>query len=282
MDPRLVILAAGASSRMKRTSPETSGTALAREAGATAKCMIRAGRDGQPFLDFLLRNTEDAGYRAVLIVVAENDASIMDYYQSLPAAKKFRNLSFTFVPQKIPAGRVKPLGTADALLQALIAAPRWSGGKVTVCNSDNLYSSRALRLLLEDRHENAMIDYDRSALRYSQERVMQFAVVSRNADGYLADILEKPSVEEARQAMDPQGRIGVSMNLWRFSCDCILPVLKAAPLHPVRQEQELPLAVRELIRQKPGSVFGIPVSEHVPDLTSQADIPIVREYLKDQ
>lgn len=282
MDPRLVVLAGGASSRMKRTAPEVSDPALAAEALATAKCMIRAGRDGRPFLDFLLRNAEEAGYRTIVIVVAENDESITDYYQSQSVASEFRNMSFTFVPQKVPAGRLKPLGTADALLQALTVIPGWSGGKFTVCNSDNLYSSHALRLLLEDRHENAMIDYDRSALRYSQERVMQFAVVSRNPDGYLADILEKPSAEEARRAMDAQGRIGVSMNIWRFSCDCILPVLKTAPLHPARQEQELPLAVRELIRQKPRSVYAIPVSEHVPDLTSQADIPIVREYLKNR
>ena len=276
MDANLVILAAGASSRMKKESREISDPAILKETRSMPKCMIRVGADNRPFLDYLLANAGAAGYRRIVIVVAENDPSIPEYYRARP----FAALSLAFVPQKIPAGAHKPAGTAHALLQAFLATPEWSGAKSTVCNADNLYSVNALRLLLQDPHENAMIDYDRSALQFSQERVMQFAIVCTNAEGYLTDILEKPSADEASGVMNAKGRIGVSMNLWRFSYDRVLPILGSTPLHPARKEKELPLAVRELIRQRPNSVFALPLSEHVPDLTSPADVPIVRAYLE--
>ncbi|HLF13940.1 MAG TPA: nucleotidyltransferase, partial [Bacteroidota bacterium] len=75
------------------------------------------------------------------------------------------------------------------------------------------------------------------------------------------------------------GRIGVSMNIFRFSCDDILPYLESVPLHPARNEKELPVAVRMMASERPGSVYSIPLSECVPDLTQIADIPEVRNYL---
>ena len=72
----------------------------------------------------------------------------------------FRGLSISYALQPIPAGRAKPLGTADALLCALRSREDWRGRSFTVCNSDNLYSVDALRRLLDDGHRNALIDYD--------------------------------------------------------------------------------------------------------------------------
>jgi len=51
-------------------------------------------------------------------------------------------------------------------------------------------------------------------------------------------------------------------------------------LHPIRQEKELPAAVKMMIADHPRSVFTVPLSEHVIDLTSQSDIPAVQEYLE--
>ncbi len=70
------------------------------------------------------------------------------------------------------------------------------------------------------------------------------------------------------------------MNIFRFSYDDILGFLKSVPLHPARGEKELPVAVRMLAADRPKSVFAIPLSERVPDLTQVADIPEVLNYLK--
>lgn len=283
MHPNIVILAGGVSSRMKKALASASNldTRLKREVQEKSKAMIGVGAGSRPFLDYLLSNVAEAGYRNVLIVVGERDASIREYYEHTENAGRFPSLAISYAVQPIPPGREKPLGTADALLRALETAPSWRGERLTVCNSDNLYSTRALRLLLEDGHDNAMIDYDRSALRFELERIAAFAVIKKDAEAFLLDIIEKPSPEEIARAADANGRVGVSMNMWRFSYDLIFPSLESVPLNPVRQEKELPTAVKMMIERHPRAMFTIPVSEHVPDLTSPQDILRVKEELRE-
>jgi NDP-sugar pyrophosphorylase family protein len=277
--PHIVILAGGISSRMKKASTVSLDPSLKKEVESKSKTMLGLGHHCRPFLDYLLQNIQQAGYRNVVIVVGERDPSIRDYYEKGGKAQfPFLNISYTVQP--IPDGRIKPLGTADALLRGLIAMPEWKGQQVTVCNSDNLYSVTSLQALLNDTHSNAMIDYDRSALNFEQSRIESFAVVKKNSDGFLLDIIEKPTADQIVSATDKNGRVGVSMNLFRFSYDMILPFLKTVPLHPVRQEKELPEAVRMMVAQYPTAMWTIPFSEHVIDLTSQADIPAVKEYLQ--
>jgi glucose-1-phosphate adenylyltransferase len=60
----------------------------------------------------------------------------------------------------------------------------------------------------------------------------------------------------------------------------ILPYLESIPLHPERQEKELPTAVIMMIRDYPQSCYAHPLKEHVPDLTSRDDIAVVQAYLE--
>lgn len=279
MDRNIIILAGGASSRMKQSASAGVDSALIKEAQTKTKAMIGVGDHARPFLHYLLYNIQQAGYENTMIVVGENDGSIKEFYEQRENAKQFLSLSISYVTQSIPSGRDKPLGTADALLKAL-QTPSWNGQRFTVCNSDNLYSLTALRLLLEDSHPNAMIDYDRAALQFNEARVAQFAVVVKDEEGFLTDIVEKPSSDEMNRAKDAKGRIGVSMNIWRFTYADILPFLEKIPLHPVRKEKELPVAVKMMIARQPRSVFAIPLSEDVVDLTSLDDIPAVNQYLQ--
>lgn len=280
--PNVVILAGGISSRMKKELQYSSDcdTTLKQEVVRKSKAMLGVGSQARPFLDYVLYNIAQAGYRNVVIVVGERDPSIREYYEQSGGDKQFPLLSFSYAVQPIPDGRTKPLGTADALLYALKAAPSWKGQSFVVCNSDNLYSVGALQALLEDSHTNAMIDYDRSALCFEQQRIEQFSVIKKDAEGYLVDIIEKPSVDLIASVADANGRIGVSMNIFKFSYDMIFPFLEAVPLHPTRQEKELPQAVTMMVAKYPKSMWTIPFSEHVIDLTSQSDIPFVKEYLQ--
>ncbi|MDZ7362328.1 MAG: sugar phosphate nucleotidyltransferase [candidate division KSB1 bacterium] len=282
MHPNIVILAGGISSRMKKSAANSAvlDPHLRRDAEQKPKSMIGVGDNSRPFLDYLLHNIAQAGYHQVVIVIGEKDHSIREYYHDGKHAALFSSLNIQYAVQPIPAGRQKPLGTADALWHALKATPGWRGESFTVCNSDNLYSREALRLLREDTHDNALIDYDRAGLQFAPERILAFAAIKKDADGFLQDILEKPSPEEMAEAADANGRIGVSMNIFRLSYDQIFPCLETVPLHPLRQEKELPAAVKMLVDQNPRAVFAIPRSEHVPDLTLQSDILPVKEYLQ--
>jgi glucose-1-phosphate adenylyltransferase len=282
MEPNLVILAGGISSRMKRSTsaPTPIDPALRREAEEKAKAMIGVGEGRRPFLDYLLYNVRISGYRDVVIVVGERDDSIQRYYSGEQGASAVQGLSIAYAIQQIPPGRSKPLGTADALLVALRSAPRWHGKRFTVCNSDNLYSRRALTMMLECADPGAMIDYDRSAFAFEHERIQQFAVTQKTEDGYLLNILEKPSAEVIERVRDAKGRVGVSMNIWRLGYDAVLPYLETVPLDPVRNEKELPTAIMMMLAAMPKSIRALPLAEDVPDLTNQADIGRVREYLQ--
>lgn len=281
-DPNIVILAGGISSRMRKVKQASTylDPELVQQAQQKSKSMISVGDDEHPFLDYVLYNIEKSGYRDVVIVVGERDTSIREYYTEKGGAKQFINLNISYAVQRIPEGRNKPLGTADALLIALKLKPEWQGQKVTVCNSDNLYSVTSLRLLLQDTHPNAMIDYDRSALKFEGQRIEQFSVIRKDSEAFLIDIIEKPTDKDIESVRDSDGRIGVSMNIFRFSFDYIVPFLETVAIHPIRKEKELPEAVRLMITQNPKSMFTIPLSEHVVDLTNLTDISVVQEYLK--
>jgi glucose-1-phosphate thymidylyltransferase/glucose-1-phosphate adenylyltransferase len=242
--------------------------------------MIALGSGGRPFLDYLLDNARAAGYREILLVVGERDDSIRAYYERAPAAGGSHPL--LFARQPIPPGRTRPLGTADALLCGLQSRPDWSGGRFTVCNSDNLYSVDALRQMLTTPESNALVDYDRDSLGCEPERVRQFAVVEADRDGYLCGIHEKPDPPLITRIAGTDGRVGVSMNLFRFSFDMILPFLKRVPLHEVRQEKELPAAVMLMVNGNPHAVKVYRRSEPVPDLTSPDDIQLVQDFLRRQ
>ncbi len=282
MEPNLVILAGGISSRMRKAGPPALEPRLMKDADTKSKSMIGLGSEGRPFLDYLLFSAWKGGHRDVVIVVSESDTSIRSYYADPKRTASLTDVRITFAVQLIPSGRTTPLGTADALLQGLHARRDWRGQHLTVCNSDNLYSSRAFKMMLEDPSGCAMADYDRDALAFARSRVEQFAVVVKDEKGAVLGIIEKPRAEEVRRAADKNGRVGVSMNLWRFPYDRILPCLEEVPAHPVRREKELPSAVLMMLQRWPGSFVTLPISEHVPDLTDRGDIEIVRAYLESE
>ncbi|MFN8355949.1 MAG: sugar phosphate nucleotidyltransferase [Spirosomataceae bacterium] len=284
MDGKLLILAGGMSSRMKKAlDGEVSlDQKLVEQANNLPKGMIGVGLAGRPFLDYLLYNAHRAGYNEVVLLLNPKDTVTQPHFDQLVAEGKAWGLTIKYAIQHIPANREKPLGTADAVYQGVVQTPEWAGHRFTVCNSDNLYSVNALRTLRETTHDNALISYDPVALGVEPERVKAFAILKTDADGHLKDIIEKPSDEQMAEVLKESGRIGVSMNIFAFSTDQILPVLERVPLNPIRNEKELPTAVNMLIEAIPNSVLVIPLAESVPDLTSKTDISVVQTYLEQE
>lgn len=255
---------------------------LVGEAENKSKALIGVGDNGRPFLDYVLFNARSAGYEDIVIVIGENDASMRAHYGEADRGNEFHGLKISYAIQKIPPGRSKPLGTADAVSVALRSRPDWKGKKFTVCNSDNLYSVDVLRTLLRSVHPSAMIDYDREALQFGQSRIEQFAVIQKDREGWLAKIVEKPLPHELLEATAPDGRVGVSMNIFRFAYDSIVPILKLVPLHPRRNEKELPSAIMMMIENATEKrvMMTYSFAEFVPDLTNKDDIPLVQQYLQ--
>ncbi|HPF10629.1 MAG TPA: sugar phosphate nucleotidyltransferase [Flavobacteriaceae bacterium] len=267
MHNTLIILAAGASSRMKQSLEDTHDF--------KGKALLPLGKSQKPVIEYLLQNAKKAGYTKVILVVGKEANAFKDYLINNPIP----GLKLSFAHQNIPEGREKPLGTADAVLQTLEQFPQLRNECFVVCNSDNLYSVRALELLRTEKTPNAFISYDRDGLEFQKERILSFALVIQNQEGYLRDIIEKPTEAVAENYRDTQGVLRVSMNLWKLHGRDAFTYLRDCPLHPARQEKELPNAILAMV--KAGIlVKGIPVKEHVPDLTSKEDIAKVEAFLE--
>lgn len=279
MTETLIILAAGASSRMKRSKAAALSDATNLEANTAAKTLIGLGKGHRPFLDYLLMNAKSAGYTRIVLVVGENYDAFKKYYGHAKKKNKYKGMLLDYAIQSIPKGRLKPYGTADALLQTLEQYPELQARSFTVCNSDNLYSVEALSKLKGSAQQNSFIAYDRDGLDFNTDRIASFALVKLNSDDFLKDIIEKPAAVDTSAYTDDRGAIRVSMNIFKFDGATIFPYLKTCLPHPVRNEKELPTAILNLCKDNPQAMKGIPLKEHVPDLTSKEDIIKMQQYI---
>jgi NDP-sugar pyrophosphorylase family protein len=275
MSAKLMILAAGMSSRMKQSSAENLKTSQINQANTRPKCMIEVGENKIPFLLYLLSNAGKAGCGEVCLILNEKDQFTKAYLHQNPPI----GLSISFVYQEIPVGREKPLGTADAVLQGINGCPEWRESSFIVCNSDNLYSVRAFMLLLKSTSLNAMINYDFSALGVEENRIFAFSVIQKNDEESLIRIIEKPTADEVQSEIEDDGRIGVSMNLFKLNTMDVKTFLQNCPLHPTRNEKELPTAIQLMVSEGGVSLETIPLSEMVLDLTSKSDILQIESLL---
>ena len=199
--------------------------------------------------------------------------------------EKFPNLGqleFKFATQFIPEDRIKPLGTADAIQQALDQFSELKKTYFSVCNSDNLYSVEAFQNLRSIEENHGLIAYDLNHLNFSKEKIAGFSLLVFDADFKLLSIVEKPSLEEFRALEETHGTVYVSMNCFTFNGASFYSFLKECPLHPVRNEKELPNAISNMIALGLEAVHGIPMQEHVPDLTTKTDILALEEFLKNR
>jgi glucose-1-phosphate adenylyltransferase len=281
MHDNLIILAGGMSSRMKK--PPTNNLVhkeIENQANFRSKSLISVGGEGRPLMDYLLYNAKKAGYKNIYIVINDKEVLFKEFYGLKNENNIFNGLNISFAIQHIPENRVKPFGTADAVLQALEIFTALQVQQFTVCNSDNLYSEKALKALRETNSKNAFISYNRDELDFSLDKILSFALVHLDDQDFLHHIIEKPSIEIANKSKDHFGKIRVSMNIFKLDGQIMYPYLKNCPVHPERNEKELPTAVLNCVADNSKAFLGIPISEHVPDLTAKDDIIIIKEYLK--
>ena len=266
----LIIMAAGASSRMKKSlKREMVDSNVYEIANNSHKSLIPLGKEGRPLIYYLINNAIKANYNNIYIITGVDNSDFKEFIIS----QSFENINIQFVKQYIPKGREKPLGTSDAVVQALDQFPELKQNIFTVCNGDNLYSVSTLNLLKEKRnHPHALISYSWSAFNYEKERISKFAVISMDSKNNLIDIVEKPDLDIVDNFKDESGELGLSMNIFSFTASKIYSYVKNCPINEVRNEKELPEAVRILNRENPNEIFCYKVFEHLPDLTNSSDI----------
>ena len=273
MTENIIILAGGASSRMKKSVDQNLSPEKVAQANQLSKGLIQLG--GKPFLSYLLENILQAEFKNVYIITGENSKMFRRAFENNP---EFVDLNVQFATQYIPEGREKPYGTADALYQCIEQYPNLKEDTFCVCNSDNLYSLNALKNLKNANSHQAILAYDIDHLKYPKERIARFAVMKFDDDYNLTTIVEKPEPDKIVDYTDAHQKIRVSMNIFLFDGKSFFKYLESCPAHPVRDEKELPTALMNMIEDNI-KVMGIPIAEHVPDLTSKNDIAILENYL---
>lgn len=275
MTKTIVILAAGMSSRMKKSIDSDIDDSKADEANRKSKSLITFG--DKPFIYFLLKNIVDAGFENVIMVVGKD---FDDFKKQLDNLNLNKKLKIEYAIQKIPSDRVKPFGTADAVFQTMDQIEILKNSSFCVCNSDNLYSTNSLRTIRENAYENAVLAYDRDSLNFPKERVSSFSILMTDDNFNLLNFIEKPTQEQVDQNLDSNGKIRVSMNIFKFNGLQAFDFIKNCPINPIRNEKELPSAIVNMINKNDLYMKGIPIAEHVPDLTSKADINIIQKLIE--
>jgi dTDP-glucose pyrophosphorylase len=178
---RAVVLARGLGTRMREPDAAARlSEGQRRAADAGIKMMIPV--HGRPFLDYVLSTVADAGITDVALVVAPDHEAVREHYRA--HAPERVALSFVVQPE--------PRGTANAVHEA----QRWTAGEPFLAmNADNVYPVPALQTLAA-LDEPGMAAFDREDLvrtsNIPPERVLSFALVEVDDEGYLTEIVEKP------------------------------------------------------------------------------------------
>lgn len=274
MTNTIVVLAAGMSSRMKKSVDLKIDNKKADEANNKSKSLITF--NNKPFIYFLLKNILDAGFENVIMVVGKD---FDDFKKQIDILQLSSKLNVKYAVQKIPIDRVKPFGTADAVYQTMEQIDELQTTSFCVCNSDNLYSTSSLKLIRENNYENAVLAYDRDSLDFPKEKVSSFSILMMDQDFNLVNFIEKPTPEQVAKNSDENGKIRVSMNIFKFNGEQAFDFIKNCPINPIRIEKELPSAIVNMISNESLYMRGIPIAEHVPDLTSKADILTIQKLI---
>ena len=198
----------------------------------------------------------------------------------------------------VPEGRVKPWGTAHAVL---CAADEIEGDFAAI-NADDYYGRTAFEAahdFLAAEHApnaHAMVGY-RVENTLSESGFVSRGVCRTDADGCLTEIIERVKIvpkaggaafiEEEKEVFIPAGT-PVSMNMWAFS-GSILPEMRArfvnflngaAKENPLKAEYFLPSIPDQLIREGKASVKVLNTNEKWYGMTYREDIDDVRAALR--
>jgi hypothetical protein len=205
----LVILAAGMSTRY-----------------GAVKQVEPLGPGGEALLDYAVYDALRAGFGRIVLVVRRELQPVIEAHVSARWARVPVDYAF----QENEPGRVKPWGTA----QAVLAAAGQVDGPFGVCNADDFYGAPAYAAvaahLAAGTTEQALVGY-RLRDTLSSHGGVSRAVCEADPSGLLRRVVELRDVRETEGAVrgvDRQGRphvvpddAPVSMNLWGFLPDVV-------------------------------------------------------------
>ena len=286
-EPTLVILAAGMGSRF-----------------GGLKQITAVDNHGHAIIDFSLYDAYRAGFRKVAFIIKheiEKDfkAAVgkrMEAYFDVKYV--FQQLDRLPEGYTVPEGRVKPWGTAHAVL----CAKDEVDGPFAVINADDFYGPGAYKTLYDfltsdhPENEHAMVAYQ------LRNTVTEHGTVARGIcqvqDGRLTDVVERIKIakrgdnaayteDDGASWVELPGSSLVSMNFWGFNHSMMEELEKRfpawldenLPINPLKGEYFLPFVANALIQEGLGSVRVLPCHETWHGITYREDMESVVNYI---
>lgn len=288
--PTLVIMAAGMGSRyggLKQIDPVDS--------------------HGNKIIDFSIYDAIRAGFKKVIFIIKKEN--LQDFKQSIgDIVKDHIEVEYVFqeltnIPEgfSVPDERVKPWGTAHAVLSAIKSV----NGPFAVINADDFYGREAFAKIYEyltsteddEKYRYAMVGY-RLINTLTENGSVSRGVCSTDENGFLTDIEEKTKIiktengaaftDDSVNYEDISPETVVSMNMWGFQ-KSFMEELKSAfrlfmekevPLNPMKAECFLPFVVDDLIKAEKATVKVLTSSDKWFGVTYKEDKPFVVESIQ--
>lgn len=281
-DPALVIMAAGMGSRF-----------------GGLKQMTPVDAEGHFLMDFSVYDAIAAGFRRVVFIIKEE---MREAFEEKVGRRVAPHIPVTYVYQDLrqlpegftaPEGRVKPWGTAHAVLAA---AAELEDTPFAVLNADDFYGAAAFAAMgayLRAGHGpgcHAMVGY-RLGNTLTEHGSVSRGVCTVDAQGLLTSVTERkrvfktpdgPAYTEDGETYHPLPEDApVSMNFWGFQPD-VLPLFRGAfaaflgrltPETAMTAECLIPQLTDWMIREKRGSVQVLTTPARWYGVTYREDLP---------
>lgn len=287
MDATLIIMAAGIGSRF----------------GTGIKQLAKMAPNGEIIMDFSIYDAKEAGFTKIVFVIRK---AIEQEFKEIIGDRLSRFMPVEYVYQElddlpegyeVPAGRVKPWGTGQAILACkdVVKEP------FVIINADDYYGKEAFMKLHEfliSENENkekmnlAMAGFSlKNTL--SENGAVTRGVCVADANGYLEKVIETTGIQivdgkiqcdNAEVSKWITSDTMVSMNMWAGYPDFLQYIREGFPRfldqlgeYPEKKEYLLPNIVAELLEKEAASVKVLSTSDKWIGITYKEDIEPAQE-----
>ena len=287
MDATLIIMAAGIGSRF----------------GTGIKQLAKMAPNGEIIMDFSIYDAKEAGFTKIVFVIRK---AIEQEFKEIIGDRLSRFMPVEYVYQElddlpegyeVPAGRVKPWGTGQAILACkdVVKEP------FVIINADDYYGKEAFMKLYDylisgnddaDKMNLAMAGFSLKNTLSDHGTVTRGVCVADEAD-YLVKVIETIGIQavgekilcdnaEVESWVTPDTM--VSMNIWAGYPDFLQYInegfsrfLDTLGENPEKKEYLLPNIVAELLEKNLASVKVLNTSDHWIGITYKEDIEPAQE-----
>lgn len=290
--PVLVIMAAGMGSRyggLKQIDP--------------------VDEHGNLIIDFSIYDALEAGFEKIVFIIKK---AIEKEFKEQMGSRMEKHVETAYIYQELdklpegyhcPKGRVKPWGTAHAIL---CCEKELQDVPFAVINADDYYGKSAFKTMygqlsqMEDTdvYQYAMVSYDLYKTLTDYGHVAR-GICSLDENDMLQDIVERTQIEKHGELAEytedggrswqslPEGTV-VSMNLWGFTPSIFKELRERFSLflnrnldvNPMKCEYFLPFVVDELLKEGRAKVKALHTADNWYGVTYKKDKENVMEAIR--